>query len=192
MKKIYFATGNNEKFAIAQAYCAGRGVTLKQASLDITEIQSKQPEIIAIGKATKAFEQLNAPVIVGDDSWAINALRGFPGAYMRYIDEWLTADDVLRLMEPYDDRSGTLTSMLAFTHGTAVQTFRHDHPFTLAREARGSYGKAVQKLVCLPEDNGLTVAEFYDTMENAANLRPVTGAWEQFCDWILAQETPAH
>lgn len=54
--------------------------------------------------AEQAFKILGEPLIVNDAEWNIPALNGFPGPYVRYINEWLSPDDFIVLMSRHEDK----------------------------------------------------------------------------------------
>lgn len=182
MQSIIFSTGNSEKFDIARKACKSAGIDLLQSVLDIPEIQGEDPELIIRDKAQKAFDLLSKPVVVSDDSWNIPGLNGFPGAYMKSIDHWFTTEDFLNLTRPLKDRRIILIQMLAYQDGTQQHVFRKEYVGTIVTEARGNYGKPVQKVISMPGDNSLTVAEVYDRKEIEAE-RPVSASWHQFIQW---------
>src|SRR3990167_7888269 len=126
MRIVYFVTNNQEKIQIAQTVCAEAGITVKAVALDINEIQGENPELIIRDKAQRAFEKLNMPVVVSDDSWNIRALKGFPGAYMKSINHWFTPEDFLRLMDGVEDRRITLHQYLAYTDGSLTKVFTNN------------------------------------------------------------------
>ena len=162
--------------------CEVADIQLTQSTLDISEIQGEDPEIIIRDKAQKAFDLLGKPVIVSDDSWNIPGLNGFPGAYMKSIDHWFRSEDFLNLTRPLEDRRIILVQMLAYQDDTHQQIFRQEYTGSMLTEARGNYGKPIQKVISMPGDNGLSVSEAYE--QGAAHtVRPVSASWHQFIQW---------
>jgi len=102
--KINYVTGNKNKFAFAERMLEHAGIILEQKNLDIPEIQDSDYHKISIDKAKKAFEILQEPLFITDSSWEIPALNGFPGAFMKYVNNWFTALDWLNLMKDKTDR----------------------------------------------------------------------------------------
>lgn len=182
MFSVIFASGNAEKFNIAQAVCEPLGVTLLQKRFEIDEIQGEDSEVIIRDKAKKAFELANEPVIVSDDSWNIPGLNGFPGPYMKSIDHWFTPEDFLNLTRPLTDRRIILIQMLAYHDAERQYVFRNEHVGILLTEARGSYGKPLQKVVTMPGDKGLSIAEAYDRGTVRAE-RDVAAGWRDLVAW---------
>jgi non-canonical purine NTP pyrophosphatase (RdgB/HAM1 family) len=182
MSKLFFATGNTEKFRIAEAACKALGFGLDQAVLEVDEIQGEDSEVIALDKANRAFQALRAPVVINDDSWAIPGLNGFPGPYMKSVAHWLSAQDFLNLTRSLSDRRTILSQIIVYQDAHGTHTIKNEFTNTLLTEARGNYGTSWQKIVTVPSDNGLSVAEAYD---KGASLRgrEVTAGWDQFAKW---------
>ena len=189
MQSVIFSTGNSEKFNIAHMACKAADMQLTQSILDIPEIQGEDPEVIIRDKVQKAFDLLGKPVIVSDDSWNIPGLNGFPGAYMKSIDHWFTSEDFLNLTRPLEDRRIILVQMLAYQDSERQRVFRKEYTGSMLTEARGDYGKPIQKVISMPGDNGLSVSEVYD--QGAAHTeRPVSATWHHFIQWY--QENIPH
>ena len=187
MKTLLFATGNNQKFAIAQHLCESAGISLEQFSLDSDEIQSEDPEYIIRDKAARKFALTgNQPVIVSDDIWDIPALNGFPGAYMKYVDHWFSPQQILDLMTRVTDRRIYLHQYLAYKDSSTFKIFSHTVPATITDTPRGTYGKPAEKVIALDQDEGLTIAEVYDNDPEQAITRFSNqfGAWHDFIAWF--------
>ena len=182
MSSIVFATGNAEKFEIALATCEPLGISLTRKALDIDEIQGEDSEAIIRDKARRAFDQLGEPVIVSDDSWNIPGLNGFPGPYMKSMDHWFTPDDFLNLTRPLKDRRIILVQLLAYQDKRHQQVFRNEYVGTLLTERRGQYGRPLQKVVTMPGDDGLSIAEAYDKGVIHTE-RDVAAGWRQLATW---------
>jgi inosine triphosphate pyrophosphatase len=107
---LIFVTSNKNKLHEAEHIL---GMRLTQHKIRTVEIQGTDEEI-AIDKARKALEQLNAPLIVEDTSLSFHALGGLPGPY---IDEWqkkIGNEGLLRLLEGFPDKRATASCIVAF------------------------------------------------------------------------------
>lgn len=104
MQRIIFITKNKYKFQIAKKLLEGSGLKLIQRKLDTPEIQSDSLEKIAEYSARWASSVLNSPVVVSDVGCFIEALKGFPGPFIKYINQWLSMADMLRLMKGKTNR----------------------------------------------------------------------------------------
>lgn len=186
MRTVYFATTNKEKIQIAQTVCAGRNITVKSVALDIDEIQGEDPEIIVRDKARRAFDKLDLPVIVSDDTWDIKALKGFPGAYMKSINYWFAPEDFLRLMNGVEDRRITLHQYLVYTDGKITEVFKNDIHGQVINEVRGKNDKSPNMTVTvLDPDNSKTIAEVFERGIEAvvARCESRPDVWHGFIDW---------
>lgn len=182
MNKLIFCSGNSEKFSNALLVCEQYGIELEQASLEIDEIQSEDGDKIIIDKLNKAYELMQEPVIVSDDTWEIPALNGFPGPYMKSINHWFTAQDLLNLTFNLDDRSVFLIQRLGYKDGNTSKIFTNKTKGTLLKEIKGEYGVASHKLISMDGDNGLTIAEIYDKGLDKAE-REIGGNWHELIVW---------
>ncbi|MDB5186527.1 MAG: RdgB/HAM1 family non-canonical purine pyrophosphatase, dITP/XTP pyrophosphatase [Candidatus Saccharibacteria bacterium] len=183
MKQLLFSTGNAEKFLTAKHVCDQYGIELLQMNIDIVEIQEESPEKVAIDKATKAFEAIQKPVVITDDSWAFLGLNGFPGVYMHSINEWFTPEDFLRLTLPLEDRRAVLTQCLVYHDGTQAKVFTRSIEGELLKEIRGTSTHASHTVTTMPGDNGLSIAEAYDQAKDKST-RVSAQIWIEFAEWF--------
>lgn len=186
MKKLYFATTNQEKLKNAQIVCSQVGITIKPASIDIYEIQGEDPEAIVRDKARRSFEVLGEPVVVSDDSWDIKALNGFPGPYMKSINYWFSPQDFIRLMQGVEDRRVVLSQYLVYTDGGGAQVFRSEIRGQIVHEPRGSFGSSPNAaVIAIDSDDGKTIAEAHEQDDAAIKQRYENrrDAWHEFIEW---------
>ena len=189
MKQVIFATGNADKFATALAVCARHGIVVEQRNVNVLEIQSEDSKVIALDKATKAYELLHQPVVISDDSWAYLGLRGFPGAYMHSINEWFTPEDFLRLTSTLADRRVVLTRYVVYQDRDVQMVFTDQVEGELLREIRGNTMYANHTITTLAGDNGLSIAEVHDRNVDTATRRSVA-IWQDFATWFRDYRLP--
>jgi len=187
------ATTNTMKFNLGRELFAVHGIELQQIVLDITEIQGEDPEIIIRDKVEKAYAATGQPVVVTDDSWSIPGLNGFPGPYMKSMNQWFSADDFIRLTRDLKDRTIFINQFVAFKDELETVVFRHDIPGKILEEPRGNYGPPILKVVALDGDDGLSIAETYDRGKEheAERLGRNAGAWQQLVGWYVAHKVVA-
>ena len=113
-KNLVYVTSNELKFKVAQQSLRGSGILLERKSLDTPEIQSTRVEEIAEWSAIWACEHLKQPVVVSDVGYYIEALNGFPGPFIKYVNDWFTADDYLNLLQGKSNRKATIQDCLAY------------------------------------------------------------------------------
>jgi len=180
MNELVYVTGNDLKFRQALFTCEPFGVHLQQAQLHIDEIQAETGESVARDKAQKAYEQLQKPLVVSDDSWMIPGLNNFPGPYMKYMNDWLTIEDWVRLTAPLTDRRIILRQIVAYQDAHEQQLFTVDIPGILLSEPRGKSPFPHSALVSF--DGGKrSNAEYHKNNESAAQHHH--NPWHEFAKW---------
>lgn len=178
-----FITTNKEKIETARMYLDPIGITFETESVDMIEPQSDSIESISAYKAKQAQQVLQKPVVVTDHGWFIAALNGFPGAYMKYINEWFGADDFLRLMSRHVDRSVTKREVITYSDGKITKQFTQDFTGVILDQAKGE-GLPAMQVVSL-SDSGKSVAECV-----AEGIDPTDGKhtiWKDFSSWLSDQ-----
>jgi non-canonical purine NTP pyrophosphatase (RdgB/HAM1 family) len=186
MKHVVFVTSNEYKFNHAVSVTQSAGITLIRKHMDLQEIQSDSGEEITRHKAEQAYADLKQPLVVNDDTWSIPGINGFPGAYMKYINDWFTVTDWLNLTRPLKDRRIILHQHIVYQDGHSQHYFLQNIEGTLLTEARGSHH--FPHLAILSFDGGQS-----SSAERAAAGRPAvdlstTTAWHKFNDWLLTPE----
>ena len=186
MNKLLFATGNNEKFKIAQAFCGPRGIELEMFDTESDEIQAEDPKKIILHKLEEKYRLSDKrPVVVSDDNWDIPGLNGFPGPYMKSVDEWFTPQNMIDLMQHVKNRTIILHQYLAYKDTSQVKIFHTPEYGIILSEPKGNYGKPMQKVISLEADKGLSIAQVYDAGDehNPARLNEKNIVWYKFIDW---------
>lgn len=133
MQEIIFATSNSGKVKTLVRRLGTGKYKITQKEIDIPEIQANSARDIAAFKAEYAYEKLNQPIIVQDSSFHIHALHGFPGPYIKFVNETIGPYGLTKLMEGVKDRSCHFELALAYADGNGVHTFVYEtKPGTLA------------------------------------------------------------
>lgn len=181
MSDFVFVTTNDQKVRTAKSVCDDFGITFDRQKLELVEIQAENGEPIARHKAEQAYEALKQPVVVSDDSWSFLGLRGFPGPYMKYISEWFTPEDFLRLTDPLQDRRTVLTQILVYQDSHEQKLFSVNIEGEILHELRGNPSFPHFAIVSL--DNGrTTIAEADNAGKPAATTKH--NAWRELCAWL--------
>lgn len=154
---IYFVTSNQNKIDVSRQFLSPMGVEFESVAIDLPEIQSNSIKDIALYKADHAYRKLLEPLFVNDHGWFIAALNGFPGAYMKFINEWFTPQDCLNLMRDKENREVTFTTVICFTDGSITKVFESSHKGTILYESRGK-GLPWTTVISLTDDHQ-TIAE---------------------------------
>ncbi|MBN2052351.1 hypothetical protein JW756_02510 [Candidatus Woesearchaeota archaeon] len=113
-KEIIFVTGNEMKFRIAANILNKYGIQLLQKKIETPEIQSSDVMEVARFSAKYAANELKSAVIKTDVSYEIPALNNFPGPLVKFINKWLTAEDILSIMKDKKNRQINIIEYLIY------------------------------------------------------------------------------
>ncbi len=151
MDHILFATGNSRKITEATTTLQPYGIAVEPVTVTIDEIQHEDPAEIAKAKAKAAYAAVGKPVVVSDTSWAIPALGGFPGGYMKDTSAWLDAEDWLALMARHDDKRIICHEHVAYYDGKVLQHFVSAYTGTFVDTPRGRVDpyESIERVVSL-------------------------------------------
>jgi non-canonical purine NTP pyrophosphatase (RdgB/HAM1 family) len=186
MSRIYFATSNKEKLLIAKTVCNQSGIDVEQILVDINEIQGEDPRIIIEDKVKQAYKKVLKPIVVSDDSWDIPSLKGFPGPYMKSINQWFEPQDFIRLMHGIKDRTIILHQYLAYYDGQCLRIFSNRIHGEIVSEPRGMNNNSPNmSVIALEQDNSLTLAEVFERQDYELKKRYLTrpDVWSKFIKW---------
>lgn len=185
MKNIVFVTGNQYKFYEAAEVCKKFGIELEQVSVDIDEIQHHDSLKITEAKVRAAYEKIKKPVVVNDSSWAIPALGGFPGGYMKDVTSWFTEQDFLNLMRDKDDKGIELTDITAYYDGETLNMFTNGRLGHFVDEPRGESGWSLSRVVMMDADiaENRTISEIFDIGKWRVSNEEAYKHWYDFCKW---------
>lgn len=117
MNNIIFVTSNKGKVMSLQNRLPQEMFNIIQKEIKITEPQGITSEEVSIAKAQQAYKILKRPLIVQDSAFHIVALNGFPGVYIKYIQESLGVEGILKLMQGIEDRSCYFNLSLTYIEG---------------------------------------------------------------------------
>ena len=191
---VTFITSNAGKFATAREHLAPLGITLDQATLSLIEIQSSSVEEIAMHKAQQAFEALNRPVIVEDSGFYIEELNGFPGPYIKHVNETLGVRGIIHLANLTSTRKCHFKGVLVYldVQGTPKVFTAQGDSGTIAHEPvepqeSGSWSALWR--VFIPKDCSEPLAALRATeREQVFDSWAKSSVFAQFGDWIKKNE----
>ena len=150
--KIYLVTRNPGKLKAAADVFSGSNIELAPVEKDYPEIQAETSLEIAKFTAFQVAKELGVPALREDHSLFIHAL-GFPGPYTNYIEKKLTAENLLKLLAHYEDRSGhfEVATVYAQPNGEVFE-FVFQVPMTFGTEVKGANPKGWNGLIRLGEE----------------------------------------
>lgn len=113
-RTIVFATSNPYKFKIAKDVLSDSPFKLLRKELGVPEIQDESVQKVAAFSARWVSSILKRPAVVSDGGCYIETLNGFPGPFVKYINQWLSAKDLLRLLQNKKNRQVIWKDCLAY------------------------------------------------------------------------------
>lgn len=168
MNELYYVTSNPDKFAEVDRFVRQAGVPLilKQAAIELVEIQSLDAAEIARDKARQAWEILKKPCIVDDAGIYFERYNNFPGTMTKFIYESIGFEGLFKLIEPgdrayfklvlaYCASEGSIVMFEGICHGTTTQPVDNNFPAQLPYAA-----------VFIPDGQTRTLAELRLTDED--------------------------
>jgi XTP/dITP diphosphohydrolase len=184
MTEILFATGNQRKINEANDTLENYDITVKSVSIEIDEIQHHDPEEITNAKARAAFNILKVPVVVSDTSWAIPALGGFPGGYMKDVGIWWSEQDWLNIMAGHEDKSIILQEHLAYYDGQELVHFSQNYEGVFLNQIVGpivNEKESFERVVSLDGSRSLSEDQAKRAVEGE---KKQLAHWKKFGRWF--------
>lgn len=147
MNTILLVSGNKIKIDIAQNTLKNLPIELITQGLETPEIQSTEVEEIALFSASWAAKELNNMVIVTDAGYYIEGLNGFPGPFIKYVNQWFTTQNFLDLMKNTSNRKVVVKETLAFCkpHEKPI-SFTNIVSGVISHEPRGKGNSPIDEL----------------------------------------------
>lgn len=94
-----------------------------------------------------ACRRLGEPLIVTDGGFYIEALNGFPGPFVKFVNQWLTAQDLLDWARGKGDRRIVARDCLAYCRpGGEPVTFGGSYPGVLAAVPGRGNGRPIERV----------------------------------------------
>lgn len=184
--KINYLTTNQLKFEIAKQFFESTGgYELARHSFQVPEVQDASCEEIARRSAIYAAKELGEVCVVTDVGFSINALNGFPGPFVKYVNEWLSEAQLLRMLREDDDRTAYFTDALAvgFPDGTA-EVFSHKATGRLAKEGEYSASKWPVNSLFIPDGHSAPLGSM-TKQEQTDFWHSETKNWQELIEYLL-------
>lgn len=162
MKKVVYVTKNQYKVELAKNILNPLGIEVVVKKIECPEIQADTIEEVSVYSSQYASNLLQESTLKNDSGLVIPALKNFPAAYTKYVEETIGEDGVLKLMEGVEDRTAYFIESLAYTEcGKEPVVFVSKTKGTIAKEKRGTNGWSWD-FIFIPEGQSKTFAEFSD------------------------------
>jgi XTP/dITP diphosphohydrolase len=109
------------------------GLKLEVHPMHLTEIQDLNLDNIVKHKVMEAFAEVKKPVIVEDVGLFLDAWNGFPGPFIKFIEEIVGYEKMLKMLENKENRAVTARVAVAYHDGKSVHIFHGEMKGTVAR-----------------------------------------------------------
>jgi XTP/dITP diphosphohydrolase len=178
-KTIYFATTSQGKLNEARQLL---GIDVQSCGLDIDEIQSLDPETVAVKKAAAYFQELKKPILVEDVALTFEALEKLPGTYINDFFKVLGNQGLVSLLQKASSRKAIAQTTLVF-----MDQDGKSHIFIgivageIAREPKGDNGFGWDPIF-IPDGETRTFGEMTETEKAKYSMR--AKALADFKKWL--------
>jgi XTP/dITP diphosphohydrolase len=191
MKTLRFVTTNTGKIESLRIHINKKKYNIVPYSLDLPEIQANSAEEVVYEKAKAAYSLVKKPLLVHDSSFHISALNNFPGIYIKYINQTLGLEGILKLLKGISDRSCYFEGSLAYVDKTGIKVFvrKSEKGIITKKVHKKNHPKAWSDLwkVYIPAGYTKTLSEFTDE-ELGKRKDKKKSEFQQFAEWVNAQE----
>ena len=184
MDEIVFVTHNKGKIASANKQLAG--VDFKVFEYDLEEPRSDDIKYISKYKVEEAYRLVKKPCISLDCGFWIDALNGFPRAFVNFSLDTVGIDGILKLMEGKENRNCKFTECLSYYDGEKVYQFMGENPGRLSEEMLGNDSdKKWSDLwyIFKPQGYDITLAQMTDEERANRERNGSIDAMEEFAKW---------
>lgn len=178
---LYFATTNQNKLTEAREIL---GVEVTGTPLEIPEIQSLDPHIVATQKAQDYFEELKHPLFIEDVSLSFTALNDLPGTYINDFSKALGNQGLCDLLTNQVDRSAVARTTLVYINSTGLQEFTGEVRGTISPAPQGDTTFGWDPIF-IPEGHTKTFAQMDPSEKNQISMRRL--ALEKLKDFLSKQ-----
>ena len=168
LNQFKFVTGNLNKVREVSEIL---DLTLESVQVEgLFEIQSPDIDAVVRHKAEQAYSILECPVMVEDSGLVFHAWNGLPGALVKWFEETVNCDGMLKMVEGCNDRGATAICCFAVYDSKVMKITRGEVNGTLASNIRGSNGFGWD-VIFIPEGYEETYGEMAAKEKNAISHR---------------------
>jgi len=146
------------------------GFAIERIDLDLPEAQALDPSVVAREKVDAAWERLRRPVLVEDSGLEILAWGGFPGALVKWLEKSAGLDGIVRMLDPFPDRSARAVCAIACFDGERLVMARGVAEGSIAPTPRGERGFGWDSIF-VPSGSTRTFAEMAAAEKDAVSHR---------------------
>jgi XTP/dITP diphosphohydrolase len=136
MEEIIFVTHNKGKIESAKKQL--ENINFKAYEYELEEPRSDDIKYISKYKVMQAYKIVKKPCISLDCGFWIDALDGFPRAFVNFALDTIGINGILKLMENKENRNCRFTECLSYYDGKELHQFMGKHEGTLSEKVLGT------------------------------------------------------
>lgn len=179
MPDIYFGTTNKGKINEARAILKR---DIIGTSLEIDEIQSLDPILVASKKAREYFRELKMPVFIEDIGLSFSALNGLPGTYINDFYDALGNQGLIDLLKEENNRKASAICTICFIDKAEIEhIFQGEIAGTISTKLRGDLGWGWDPIF-IPDGSEKTFGEMEMDEKNKYSMRGLS--FEKFKKYL--------
>jgi inosine triphosphate pyrophosphatase len=179
MAAVVFITGNQRKVDYLKMWL---GLPVDHRKLDLDELQSLDPRVVAEHKARQAYGILKEPVLIEDTALTFTAMGRLPGTFVKYFLEEIGNEGLCKIADSLEHREAVATVTYAFCDGDQVHFFEGNVRGHLPPAPRGTNGMGWDPSF-IPEGATQTFAEMTDDEKKNYSARAIaTKKLREFLD----------
>ena len=181
-KVAYFVTSNIHKCQEARRVLFKYKIATAKLRVGAVEIQDDNLENIAEASVLDAVKNCGLPIFVEDAGLFIEALKGFPGPYSKYVYNTIGTKGILKQMKNIEKRDAYFQSVIAFNSPDEQPTcFRGKVDGKISLQERGTSGFGYDPIFEPTAGDGRTFAEMTLNEKNGYSHR--AEALRKFAEW---------
>ncbi len=165
--RLLFVSSNAGKVREVEAIL---GAPVEQLDLDVPEIQALDVEAVVHQKALIAFAHAGRPVVVEDTGLYVDALRGLPGALVRWFLATIGPAGICALIPHEAGRGALARTAVAFCDGESVEVLTGETRGEIALNPVGEGGFGWDSIF-RPAGAAKTFAEMDQTEKHTYSMR---------------------
>ena len=183
--EIVFVTTNKGKIASAKEKL--QDIKIDICNYEVEEIRSDDVIEIAKHKVREAYKIVEKPCISLDAGFYIEALNGFPRAYVNFALDTIGIEGILKLMDKESNRKCTFKECLAYYDGENMLCFNGNHEGVLSETIKGNDNRKKWSdlwYVFIPYGYDKTLAEMTNEQrQNRKRCKENNSAMDEFADY---------
>jgi non-canonical purine NTP pyrophosphatase (RdgB/HAM1 family) len=146
------------------------GMSLERLDIDLPEIQTLDVAEVVRQKAKSAFALAGRPVIVEDTGLSIDALRGLPGALVRWFLVTVGPEGICAMIPVGAERGATARTAVAYCDGKTLEVLTGETRGLIVARPQGERGFGWDAIF-RPVGASRTFAEMAPAEKDAYSMR---------------------